>query len=104
MHYTLSASIVLWLISPVLGNTLRYIILAFVLTAFAAYAVDLCSASRRLARLEDAIKAAEAILTRATENCSRDYLELMGLADCLIQYVRLRSVDTIGIFMCFTAL
>ncbi|KAJ7735923.1 hypothetical protein B0H16DRAFT_1460602 [Mycena metata] len=85
MHHTIFVPIILWFISPVLGNTLRYIILALVLTAFTAYAANLCGASRRLARLEDAIEATEAILTRATENCSRDYLELIDLADCLIQ-------------------
>ncbi|KAJ7042999.1 hypothetical protein C8F04DRAFT_1075667 [Mycena alexandri] len=84
MHHTLSVSIILWLISPVLGNTLRYIILALILAAFTAYAVNLFSPSRRLIRLEDAIKTVEDILARAMESCSRDYLELMDLADCLI--------------------
>ncbi|KAJ7042833.1 hypothetical protein C8F04DRAFT_1251642 [Mycena alexandri] len=84
MHHTLSVSMILWFISPLLGNTLRYIILALVLMVFTAYVVDLYSPSCRLARLEDAIKAAKDTLTYAMENCSRDYLELMDLADCLI--------------------
>ncbi|KAJ7042836.1 hypothetical protein C8F04DRAFT_1074991 [Mycena alexandri] len=93
---------ILWLISPVLGNTLRYIILALVLTTLTAYAVDLYSPSCRLARLEDAIKAAKDILTRA-ENCSRDYLELMDMADCLIHVeistsnIRIQLLDASGL-------
>ncbi|KAJ7744179.1 hypothetical protein B0H16DRAFT_995462 [Mycena metata] len=73
------------LISPILGNTVCYIFLALVLTAFTAYGVNLYNPSRRLARLEDAINAAEDNLTHAMENCPKDYLELMDLMDSLFQ-------------------
>ncbi|KAJ7161150.1 hypothetical protein C8R46DRAFT_1223461 [Mycena filopes] len=83
MSAAIMASLILWLISPVLGNTLRYIILALVLVLLFAVAVDCQTPTHKLVTLDRAIKLAEDTLIRALAECLRDRIEPQLLSSSL---------------------
>ncbi|KAJ7750904.1 hypothetical protein B0H16DRAFT_1460606 [Mycena metata] len=82
------AALILWLLSPVLGNTLRYIIAGLLLALLVAYAVNHCAPSRMVLRLENTIKTLRKTFNHAMANCPRDWTELRELG-CQITQVEL---------------
>ncbi|KAJ7123721.1 hypothetical protein C8R44DRAFT_980971 [Mycena epipterygia] len=71
--------------SLVSGTTFGYICLGLGCASPAIYAAYHHLPSRKLARLEDAIKVAEGILKRAKEDCARDQVELLDIESRLLQ-------------------
>ncbi|KAJ7038854.1 hypothetical protein C8F04DRAFT_1179203 [Mycena alexandri] len=99
------AALVLWLVSPVLGNTLRYTILGLSLALLVAYTVDHYTPSRMVFRLENTIKTLQNTLDRTVANCPRDCLELRELGYQLTQVelsvskIRCQLLDMSGLAM-----
>ncbi|KAJ7161153.1 hypothetical protein C8R46DRAFT_1353774 [Mycena filopes] len=79
------ATFILWIISPVIGNTLRYIILAFLLALFFLFAAYCQTPSHKLVILRCAIKLTEDTLVRALVECLRDHRNLQLLSESLMQ-------------------
>ncbi|KAJ7123732.1 hypothetical protein C8R44DRAFT_152032 [Mycena epipterygia] len=71
--------------SLVSGTTFGYICLGLGCVSPVIYAAYHHLPSKKLARLEDAIKAAEELLKRAKADCARDRLELMDVESRLLQ-------------------
>ncbi|KAJ7699769.1 hypothetical protein B0H16DRAFT_1643645, partial [Mycena metata] len=67
------AALILWLLYPVLGNTLRYIILGLLLALLVAYVVGYYTPSRMVLRLENTITTLRKTLDHAMLNCPRDW-------------------------------
>ncbi|KAJ7699765.1 hypothetical protein B0H16DRAFT_1903138 [Mycena metata] len=70
------AALILWLLSPVLGNTLRYIILGLLLMLLITYLVRYYTPSRMVLRLEITIKTLRNTLKLAKKNCPMDWAKL----------------------------
>ncbi|KAJ7750908.1 hypothetical protein B0H16DRAFT_1460609 [Mycena metata] len=79
------AALILWLLSPVLGNTLRYIILGLLLMLLVAYIVGYYTPSRMVVRLENAIKTLRNTLKHAKKNCPMDWAKLAEMECQLTQ-------------------
>ncbi|KAJ7735940.1 hypothetical protein B0H16DRAFT_1695510 [Mycena metata] len=86
------AALILWLLSPVLDNTLRYTILGLLLALLVAYAVDHCTPSRMILRLEDTTKTLRETFDHAMANCPRDWAELRELG-CKLTQIRRHLLD-----------
>ncbi|KAJ7123713.1 hypothetical protein C8R44DRAFT_875877 [Mycena epipterygia] len=71
--------------SLVSGTTFGYICVGLGCVSPAIYAAYHHLPSKKLARLEDAIKVAEGILKRAKEECARDQVELLDVESRLLQ-------------------
>ncbi|KAJ7123719.1 hypothetical protein C8R44DRAFT_151905 [Mycena epipterygia] len=82
---TLQTSIAAGTQSLVSGTTFGYICLAVGSASPAIYAAHHYRPSKKLARLEDAIKVTEGILKRAKEDCARDHVDLLDVEDRLLQ-------------------
>ncbi|KAJ7735943.1 hypothetical protein B0H16DRAFT_1695513 [Mycena metata] len=78
------AALILWLLSPVLGNTLRYIILGLLLMLLVAYIVGYYTPSRMVVRLENAIKTLRNTLKHA-KNCPMALAKLAEMGCQLTQ-------------------
>ncbi|KAJ7697285.1 hypothetical protein B0H16DRAFT_1646584 [Mycena metata] len=81
------AALILWLLSPILDNTLRYIFLGLLLALLVTYIVDQYIPSRMVLRLENTVKTLRHTLDHAMGNCPRDWAELRELGYQLTQYV-----------------
>ncbi|KAJ7699774.1 hypothetical protein B0H16DRAFT_1484106 [Mycena metata] len=79
------AALILWLLSPVLGNTLRYIILGLLLVLLVAYIVGYYTPSRMVVRLEITIKTLRNTLKHAKANCPMDLAKLAEMGCQLTQ-------------------
>ncbi|KAJ7699764.1 hypothetical protein B0H16DRAFT_1749292 [Mycena metata] len=79
------AALILWLLSPILDNTLRYIFLGLLLALLVAYIIDQYTPSRMVLRLENTIGALRHTLDHAMGNCPRDWAELRELGYQLTQ-------------------
>ncbi|KAJ7735934.1 hypothetical protein B0H16DRAFT_1574781 [Mycena metata] len=78
-------ALILWLLSPVLGNTLRYIILGLLLTLLIAYLVRYYTPSRMVLQLENTIKTLRNTLKHAKANCPMDLTKLAEIGCQLTQ-------------------
>jgi hypothetical protein len=84
---TLQTSFLFAALSLVPNNIFRYLTLGLIVASLAIYAVHQASPTKRLARLEDAIKETKGILERAMLDCARDLVDLMDRMDRLRRYV-----------------
>ncbi|KAJ7652249.1 hypothetical protein B0H17DRAFT_1215032 [Mycena rosella] len=82
---TLQASVLLGALSVLPGNSVRYIGLGLASASLGVYAAYYYSPSQKLARLEDAITVAENVLARARLDCTRNQVELMDRASCILE-------------------
>ncbi|KAJ6583951.1 hypothetical protein DFH09DRAFT_1075567 [Mycena vulgaris] len=88
---TSRSSIVLWILSLIPNNLIRYIALGLVSAWFIVASVHLQNPTARMQHLEDAIKSAEETLERAKSNCARNRLDLGEGESRLLHYRRPRS-------------
>ncbi|KAJ7735933.1 hypothetical protein B0H16DRAFT_1574775, partial [Mycena metata] len=79
------AALILWLLSPVLGNTLRYIILGLLLALLVAYIIGYYTPSRMVLRLEITINTLRNTLKHAKANCPMDFAKLAEMGCQLTQ-------------------
>ncbi|KAJ7735935.1 hypothetical protein B0H16DRAFT_125207 [Mycena metata] len=79
------AALILWLLYPVPGNTLRYIILGLLLVLLVAYVVGYYTPSRMVLRLENTITTLRKTLDHAMLNCPRDWAGLSEMGCQLTQ-------------------
>ncbi|KAJ7123722.1 hypothetical protein C8R44DRAFT_784258 [Mycena epipterygia] len=104
---TLQTSIAAGTQSLVSGTTFGYICLAVGSASPAIYAAHHYRPSKKLARLEDAIKVAEGILKHAKEDCARDHVDLLDVENRLLQLkfsvseIRSQMLDEPGVLLLF---
>ncbi|KAJ7777168.1 hypothetical protein B0H16DRAFT_1879298 [Mycena metata] len=79
------AALILWLLSPVLGNTFRYILLGLLLALPVAYIVRYYTPSRMVLRLEITIKTSRNTVKHAEKNCPMDLAKLAEMGCQLTQ-------------------
>ncbi|KAJ7699773.1 hypothetical protein B0H16DRAFT_1643651, partial [Mycena metata] len=97
-------ALILWLLSPVLSNTLRYIILGLLLVLLVAYIVGYYTPSRMVVRLEITIKTLRNTLKQAKKNCPMDLTKLTEMGCQLTQVEvsvpgirgQLLNIDSLG--------
>ncbi|KAJ7130170.1 hypothetical protein C8R44DRAFT_872008 [Mycena epipterygia] len=82
---TVKASIIFGGLSLVSGTTFAYICLGLACASLATYTAQHQALSKKLARLEDAIKVAEGLLKRAKSECARGQVDLLDAENRLLQ-------------------
>jgi hypothetical protein len=81
----MKSSMVLWIISLIPNNVVRYIGLALLSAWFMIFSVRRQHPSAKMEQLENSIKKTEEILEHARLNCARKHLDLADIGSRLLQ-------------------